>query len=258
MLKYPRGGLGGPYIKYCFYGVYFDTAQKKSRTSTKRISYRILSTLSSAWNLDRFLENVHKWLHFWGAKYHSIFSAKWTNIRMDWSPGLDMQPAHPMLVVMGADDLRSLAKACPSCYRWRRVPPAVHVPYVKMNEIDRDGGNYVCAVASPMWKPIACSECSIPSVQGDSFEKRTKWLQNEIIYQYERGTERLCSFEHRAGAYLTRFATFRSVCCNIREYYPARRSIAPSWRKLPQYLLWHKYLHIYRGIYRQEPFTSLH
>jgi hypothetical protein len=41
---------------------------------------------------------------------------------MDGSHGLDMQPAHPMLVVMGIHDLRSLAKACPSCYWWRSPP----------------------------------------------------------------------------------------------------------------------------------------
>jgi len=41
---------------------------------------------------------------------------------MDGSQGLDMQPAHPMLVVMGIHDLRSLATACPSCYWWRSPP----------------------------------------------------------------------------------------------------------------------------------------
>ena len=33
-----------------------------------------------------------------------------------------MQPAHPMLVVMGIHDLRSLATACSSCYWWRSPP----------------------------------------------------------------------------------------------------------------------------------------
>jgi hypothetical protein len=66
---------------------------------------------------------------------------------MDGSHGLDMQPAHPMLVVMGIHDLRSLAKACPSCYWWRSPPLLAHVPRVDANEIDRDEENDVSAVA---------------------------------------------------------------------------------------------------------------
>lgn len=148
-----------------------------------------------------------------------------------------MQPAHPMLVVMGTDDLRSLAKACPSCYRWRRVPLAVHVPCVKVNEIDRDGANYVRAVASPMQKPMF-------------YTQRTGWFirkTNSIITKWMGR----CSFQHRARACLSDSRRFdeSAVCYNIRARGPSRRSIPPSWKKLAQYLLWHNYLHIYRGTY---------